>query len=177
MQLGHPTSQIETTGGSAGPLHPRPSSRGSAGFGRAPQPLSSQCCPVKPPPRPHVLGRSGAQRLGCAIRALPACSQSVSAYKLRFSSFSRRRGERMDLPDPEPYECRPLGSPTDTRDTDRPSPLPHSLVFFFFFFPFQGLRWRRYPAERFSVPISKPGRQRGRLFSDKKGSRHPFQRS
>lgn len=133
MQLGHPTSQIETTGGSAGPLHPRPSSRGSAGFGRAPQPLSSQCCPVKPPPRPHVLGRSGAQRLGCAIRALPACSQSVSAYKLRFSSFSRRRGERMDLPDPEPYECRPLGSPTDTRDTDRPSPLPHSLVFFFFF--------------------------------------------
>lgn len=139
-----------------------------------PPPPSSRCCPVKPPLRPRGPGRSGAQRLGCAIRALPACSRSASACKLRFSSLNRRSGKRMDLPGPETYECRPLSSPTDTRDPH--SPLPSPKPVFFFFSSFQGLGWRRYPAERFSVPISKPGRQRGRLFSDKKGSRYPFQR-
>lgn len=96
-----------------------------------PPPPSSRCCPVKPPLRPRGPGRSGAQRLGCAIRALPACSRSASACKLRFSSLNRRSGKRMDLPGPETYECRPLSSPTDTRDPHSPLPSPKPVFFFF----------------------------------------------
>lgn len=44
------------------------------------------------------------------------------------------------------------------------------------FFHSKDSGWGRYPAKLFSVPISKPGRQRRRLSSDKRGSRHPFQR-
>lgn len=76
--------------GAAGTPHRTDQDHGRVGWNPAPQALQqglcrlwetpssspSQCWEVNPPPR--SLGRSGTQRLGCAIRALPACSRTMS---------------------------------------------------------------------------------------------------
>lgn len=155
-QLGHPAAQIGTTGGWAGPCHPRLEGRGSAGFGRHhPRSRWSEVLrKATPGMRDQSAPRVFADHEWVQSSASPASARAAgSGWSSRVLSPSAT-GLRTAL----------------GTDTGRPPGQPS-------FFHSKDSGWGRYPAKLFSVPISKPGRQRRRLSSDKKGSRHPFQRS
>lgn len=131
-------------------------------------PPAPQGWAVEPPARSGTPGTPGPRRALRTPRAFAASERCCSACPP--APPSPHCGERMERPGPGSGRRRPLGSDWAWHWG------PHGKLVSFT----PRTRWGRYPAEPFSAPISKPRRQRRRLFRgelDGKGARHPFQRS